>query len=291
MSFTVDPETSAVVKEIFRLCLDGMMISDIARLMQERGEINPMDYKKKEIHHTVPPLPTAWVPDSIRNILRTELYTGTGTKNSKGQKILIFAEPLVSQEEFKAVQERIKVKRSGPVGYEENAFYRRVRVGGSEALVKKQGGELFFQKETTAVSYSAVEQAVKTALEKEIRDVQIAMAKMKAGCVEALEAAKEPLREKAWEIFRAMQEAEGEELEILNSEFTVLTKESRELERVFSLTNPWIVLYREMEMPERIDFPFVQKWIRRIDLEDGIAVLFHKQEWKEQLPAAWFEGD
>ena len=285
MGFVVNEETAAVVKEIFRLFLGGMKLAEIARMMQKRGVINPMDYKKKEIHHTVPPVPTAWVPDSVKNILMTELYTGTGTKNTRGQAVLIHADPLISISDFVKAQKKLGTVKPKTVGYENNAFFRRVWFEDKQVLTRELDGELYFLAGQQQISYSNMSAAVRQAIRLEIADVKAALERLSAGCEKEMAEALAPLRKKAWELFHAMEEDATDDL---NSAFSELIRQEILLEKTYSVQNEWIQKYRDMKLPDQLNFPFIQQWVKRImiDVDGGIHVLFHKSEWKDRL--FWF---
>ena len=283
MDFVVDEETAKVVREIFRLYLGGLSFSEIARRMQESGVINPMDYKKKEIHHTTPPVPTAWVSDSVKNILMTELYTGTGSKNTRGQAVLIHAEPLIPLSDFEEAQRRIgAISKPSVLSHESNAFYKRVWFEGKQVVTRDVDGEPHFVCGEKRIPYSTMEAAARDAIRREIADVKKALERISAGCEKEIGKATAALREKAWALFHEM---EADATEELNNAFSELTRQEILLKKTYSIQNEWIQKYRDMKLPKKLTFPFIQQWVKRItvDVDGGIHVLFHKAEWKERL--------
>ena len=132
----VDPEAAQVVKDIFRMCLEGKGNETIARILQERKVLIPMAYwKEKGLGRggkKTQTDPYKWCKSSVAKILANQEYCGdvinfkTYSKSFKKKARLanpeenwaIFKgvhEPIVDRESFETVQKLIKkTKRRAP---------------------------------------------------------------------------------------------------------------------------------------------------------------------------------
>ena len=74
----IDPEAAKVVKQIFQWYLEGMTCSTITYKLNERGILNPTTYKSRKYsnYHHKNSNGGLWNKQSIRNILRSQMYTG-----------------------------------------------------------------------------------------------------------------------------------------------------------------------------------------------------------------------
>ena len=132
----IDPEAAQVVKDIFRMCLEGKGNETIARILQERKVLIPMAYwKEKGLGRggkKTQTDPYKWCKSSVAKILANQEYCGdvinfkTYSKSFKKKARLanpeenwaIFKgvhEPIVDRESFETVQKLIKkTKRRAP---------------------------------------------------------------------------------------------------------------------------------------------------------------------------------
>lgn len=75
----IDPESSAIVREIFDMKLSGIGTSQIARILNDRGVLAPTEYayqKGRTINHARERV-CYWDPTVIEKLLQNEKYTGT----------------------------------------------------------------------------------------------------------------------------------------------------------------------------------------------------------------------
>lgn len=132
----IAPEAAQVVKDIFRMCLEGKGNETIARILQERKVLIPMAYwKEKGLGRggkKTQTDPYKWCKSSVAKILANQEYCGdvinfkTYSKSFKKKARLanpeenwaIFKgvhEPIVDRESFETVQKLIKkTKRRAP---------------------------------------------------------------------------------------------------------------------------------------------------------------------------------
>ena len=132
----IDPEAADVVRDIFKMCLDGKGNETIARLLQERQVLIPMAYwQSKGLPRggkKTQPNPYKWCKTTVQKILAQQEYCGdvinfkTYSKSFKNKRRfendrenwVIFKdvhEPIISREDFEKVQELIaKTKHRAP---------------------------------------------------------------------------------------------------------------------------------------------------------------------------------
>lgn len=134
--WVIDPEPASVIRDIFRMCLEGKGNETIARTLQERKILTPVAYwASKGINRggkKTNTEPYKWGHSTIDNILRKQEYCGdvinfkTYSKSYKNRKRrqnpkenwMVFKdvhEAIVDRDTFEAVQKLIgKTKRRAP---------------------------------------------------------------------------------------------------------------------------------------------------------------------------------
>ena len=142
----IDPEAAAVVKDIFKMTLEGKGAETIARILQERKVLVPMAYwQSKGLPRggkKTQPNPYKWCKTTVSKILAQQEYCGdiinfkTCSKSFKNKtryanpedKWMIFKdvhEPIIDRETFEQVQKFIgKTRRRNPKpeNWERNMF-------------------------------------------------------------------------------------------------------------------------------------------------------------------------
>lgn len=81
----IDEEAAAVVRKIFRHCVEGMGASRICRCLEEEGILTPRAYQQKKVQACLVTLGEAaeerelcrWNPATVKRILKNEMYIGT----------------------------------------------------------------------------------------------------------------------------------------------------------------------------------------------------------------------
>ena len=134
--WVIDPESAAVVKEIFKLCLEGKGNETIAHILHDRKILIPNAYWRSKGYRRAGKKtyedPYKWIPSTVSRILSLQEYCGdvvnfrTYSKSFKTKKRLendkenwvIFKdvhEPIIERETFELVQKKIKkTKRRAP---------------------------------------------------------------------------------------------------------------------------------------------------------------------------------
>ncbi len=132
----IDPEAAAIVKDVFKMALEGKGAETIARILQERKVLVPMAYwQSKGLPRggkKTQPNPYRWCKTTVQKILTQQEYCGdvinfkTYSKSFKNKARLENApenwavfkdvhEPIIQRSDFETVQKRIaKTKRRAP---------------------------------------------------------------------------------------------------------------------------------------------------------------------------------
>ena len=132
----IEPGAAEIVREIFKMCIEGKGNETIARILSERKILAPtaywLDRGIKRGGKKVPKDPWKWKCESVNKILSNQAYCGdvinfkTYSKNFRNKKRLnnpeenwvIFKdihEPIIDREVFERVQQmKVKTKRRAP---------------------------------------------------------------------------------------------------------------------------------------------------------------------------------
>ena len=146
-----DPDAAENVRSVFRMAADGMTTLQIAREMNHRNILTPMQYKRMNgSNRTIPNRiheDNFWTPETVIKILRDERYTGKavfgkrkreGAGNTrqvtvnKAEWITVdhAHESIISQVEFDQAQKKLRAyAKRGTVRKTENLLHKKVRCG------------------------------------------------------------------------------------------------------------------------------------------------------------------
>ena len=81
-ALVIDGEAAAVVRDIFRMFLDGMSKNAIVRDLNSRGILSPSAYKRRRLGlkyqnpRVDPARPSLWCAMSVTSILKNRMYCG-----------------------------------------------------------------------------------------------------------------------------------------------------------------------------------------------------------------------
>lgn len=121
-SLVIDPTSSPIVLEIFDLIASGSKITQVARLLNERGELSPSDYHRQRNGTEITDEDRCyWSRAGVTKILNSQVYLGNmlqgktlninrvPVKKPKEEYVLVenTHEPLISVELFEKVQKQL----------------------------------------------------------------------------------------------------------------------------------------------------------------------------------------
>ena len=128
---TPDEETKGIVQRIYREYLSGKGYAELARELNGEGIPSPKQHKiNKGILHGEKGETCFWLPTTLQQILRNEIYTGVLTSGAyehgplgSGKRVFVPEEErvrvknahpaIIERETFRKVQERMKKKKHG----------------------------------------------------------------------------------------------------------------------------------------------------------------------------------
>ncbi len=123
----IDEEAAVVVREIFQMVLDGMLIANIVKILNDSGIESPMVHNARVGHKVWPTYDNKWLFCSVKRILRCTAYAGYWQKTINKKICTLPIAPILEEGMFEKVQE-ILDKRKKP---------RKTRPGKNGLFVKK----------------------------------------------------------------------------------------------------------------------------------------------------------
>lgn len=75
----------------------------------------------------------------------------------------------------------------------------------------------------------------------------------------------------------------------IEQQFALIMAQVEDQKTAFSRINPWLVLYRQIEVPDELERSHIMQWVDRVAVVDAqtIEVGLKQQEWKYKLPQEW----
>lgn len=106
-----DPETSEVVREIFRLLKDGVKPRKIAEILNERNIETPIVYQRRICGWEPLKDPSPWTTDTLDTLTRKQKLAGRWSCIKNGKDVAADCPPIIEPELFDEVQQIIKSRR------------------------------------------------------------------------------------------------------------------------------------------------------------------------------------
>ena len=224
----IDEEAAVVVREIFQMVLDGMLLTNIVKILNDSEIESPMVHNARVGHKVWPVYDNKWLFCSVRRILRCTAYAGYWQKTINKKICTLPIAPILEEGIFEKVQE-ILDKRKKP---------RKVRTGKRGLFVKKifdaetgrkisqrnfKTGETVFlfasgtnqlpRDKSTYISFETVIAEVRKAIQREMELAEQIKKKLSAREAES-EKYKwlKQYSQRAWAIFEEMEQVEKERI-------------------------------------------------------------------------------
>lgn len=106
-----DPEAAAIVKNIFKLFIDGMGITTIVRYLNENTIPTPIQYaRSKGLTGNYYDGNGSWNSRSVKYILTNRTYTGVLVQGKEKRVVAGTHEPLIDIKTFDAIQKQLQSK-------------------------------------------------------------------------------------------------------------------------------------------------------------------------------------
>ena len=243
----IDEEAAVVVREIFQMVLDGMLLTNIVKILNDSEIESPMVHNARVGHKVWPAYDNKWLFCSVRRILRCTAYAGYWQKTINKKICTLPIAPILEEGIFEKVQE-ILDKRKKP---------RKVRTGKRGLFVKKifdaetgrkisqrnfKTGETVFlfasgtnqlpRDKSTYISFETVIAEVRKVIQREMELAEQIKKKLSAREAES-EKYKwlKQYSQRAWTIFEEMEQVEKERIPLYQNYQTGKINEEEYLER------------------------------------------------------------
>ncbi|MCD8084078.1 MAG: hypothetical protein LUE86_11360, partial [Clostridiales bacterium] len=75
------------------------------------------------------------------------------------------------------------------------------------------------------------------------------------------------------------------------AQFKIVMDEAETIRKAFSTANPWVRLYKGIEMPDILEHEHIAKWIGivLVDKDNNIEVTLKEEDWMNRLPEEWLQ--
>lgn len=336
-SIVIDETAANVVRRIFQSFLSGSNCHKIADDLSRERILPPQVYKQKNYGMEQGlTLGNIWRSETVCGILKNPIYTGKVQRKIMGVDIVIDTTPIVSDEMFYLVQEKLATVpgriRTWGSGYS-NILTQRIydKETGIPLMclkspidendrvyaLKKRFRYLSREDQKYCISYSVVLAEVRNALEREK-----ALVAQVDGLLQTeegkryLEQALEGCRLQAQELLEEMntayeqrmklykQHEEGKisaeefatgddaywlEMMEIEQAFKQVMEQAEEHRTIYSRINPWLKLYRDIQVPDKLERKHIKQWIDLVAVYQfrTVEVRMKEQEWKAKLPKEW----
>lgn len=312
----IDPVAEPIVKEIFRLALEGMTYSKISSKLNNDGVMSnacrlDQIYGRKEN-----PNGYKWSNHSILKILNEQAYSGIWVTSMDGETVEIPCPAYITKEEQERIKLTAKRKKSTQsrvenvlkdlvfdkdTGENIRAQYSDKIDGRVYRFFRKQKSEL--KQKTEAISLAELNEMVIARIKQEKQEAQKASEFLNSQkgkeCVkETLKSLREPARKKFEElvsVVRMISVTENnpsmDDLKLMkradeiDAELETLSEEYEPKRKIFSLNNPWIERYVFFDQKEFSSKKEAAQFIQQIlfDRYGECEIKMRLQEYKTPL--------
>ena len=288
----IDEEAAVVVREIFQMVLDGMLVANIVKILNESGIEAPMVHNARIGHKVWPTYENKWLFCSVKRILRCTAYAGYWKKTINKKICTLPIAPILEEGIFEKVQEILdKRKRPRKVQSSKNGLFvkkifdaetgrkisqRNFKTGESVFLFAGWANQLP-KDESTYISFEMVIAEVRKTIQKEMALAEKIQKKLATKVAET-EKYKwlNQYSQRAWIIFQEMKQVEKERIPLYQDYQVGKINEEEYLERKEEIRN-------QLSMYDA-DFSELMKEVSVIE-----KAYSNKNEWletfkKENLP-------
>lgn len=317
----IDDDAAKVVEGIFRDFLNGKGYKQIADRLNADGIDSPHEYLARKLgRKTDPRTHGKWNLRVIGRIITNPIYMGKAERSIQWNVTTLTVPAIVSEEDFRKAQELAaqnsgnRMKRKTIPANVLNGYIFDKETGKKLICLKSDGGSVYvtdrnyryLRKDDRFIPEATVLTAVKEALREEAEQAKKIDAILRSADTDVLfETVTEPYRIEGRELLNRMNEiyekrmaAQDDEqnsessaeywaeLERCEQRFQEIMSSVDKARLALSLKNPWLLLFRDAEVPEILTRKDVKRWIATVTVEDyqKVTVTFQKQEWKELLP-------
>jgi hypothetical protein len=263
-------------------------------------------------------------------VLDKKLYTGEWERCIAGDTYTVSCPVIISYDLFKkANEQRTKRRRNKKYSGRKqfvNPLVKRIvdketnhsllvyeQIASKEKIFRFRYPAPKVDYEKLYIPFEEVMENVKRLLSQEMAKAEVARLQIESGNAAAeKERRKKPYQEQTMALFEKMADVEKELLvcsredtaESAKRRETLLEKQKeydtelqqnidamKELEKLFSLKNPWLQLFQSGQDYERLTGDIVKKYVALIQVYrfQTVEMVPNQQSWRDGLPQEWFE--
>lgn len=303
----IDEYAAGIVQEIFKQKLNGMSSQRIASYLNKLGVLPPNEYKRANgFNYTCgfqAGLNQKWTVVSVNRILKNESYTGTLIQGKRrkinykvkkshdvGSENWIRVEDahdaIISKGEFRQVQQLLELDtRTAPsqtTVYPLSGFLRCADCGQNmiRRTVTKNGKKYQYYHCSTykngggctpheIVAHLMAKDDERTAVYREYEQGSISL---------------EQVEEYEHQYQVAVQKQEAA--------FKKVMLAVNDIEKAFSHGNPWLMKFRAISIPEKLERTHLKEWLDHVWIVDfeQVEVILQESEWKRFFPEEWLNN-
>ena len=306
--YVIDEKVRPTLETIFTMALDGKSTKEICEWLNEHQIDPPLRYLKKEAGQDVSGVSETWTVVSIRSILSDTKYKGLRKVTRAGGELFFPIPAYIDEKQYDKLNgNKTILNRSSR---RENPLFKKVfdkdtgiRMYAGDYM--GNGKRYYFlsnQTEETrqykkkAIFEDVVLADVEEVIKREHREalnVQKLLSTSDAGKTEYMKRTEE-YRKDIENVFEQMlccaDRGDAAELQSFDKRFSEIQKTLNYYRMVYSLENPWIVLFRNVD-DKPLCLEKAQKYIDKVLIEknERVEVFTLQHNFKEYFPKSWTE--
>lgn len=325
MELVIDEKAAPTIRKVFSLVCEGYTLKETADILNNDGYVPPHISRKKRGVDGRFADGELWLPSQIRNIVINPLYMGEWHRTIACKKVIVPCPPIVSEEVFRKANQLCVERRNGAKSdfkTSENMlsgiFYDYDTGTPIHQYRNQTSGEKVFRLQypkpphidypKMLISYNEVEATVRSMLKKEQEKAKLVLSMLDTAEFATYKQKRlEPLYDEAQKAFEIMKDTEyryrqescmtADEIvsvqrkndEILQHALSKIEK----IENLLSANNPWVGLYANMKLPDKLTSTYMRKYIIRASCEkfEKVRIEIKEKEAFSQFPQIWFKEE
>ncbi len=312
---TIDEQAARSIKKVFELVCGGNTLQQTAQLMNEYGFEPPHLYMKRLNINRRYGAQSGWSASQVGYIIRNPLYKGEWHRSLNCEKVVVQCPPIVSAEQYDTAQrlcssrkrfDKAKHTASGnfmagmlhdfDTGHP--IYHYFAHANGERIFKLKYPKPANVSYPRMSIGYDEVESKLRVLLNEQCeRAKRVAELIDSPAFCEYREVALAAVREKANQVFESMKITESDyrsgsskkdEIEAIqkqnDSELQAYLLQFDQTDKLLSLENPWLKLYADMSLPEKLTSAVMRKYIAAASCEKFEKIRIEPRESNAFLP-------
>ena len=307
-NLVLNPESAQVVKLIFQMYLEDMKIPEIARALDAQGVQTPqVQMAKKKRSRTK----NKWQDSTIRSILKNPLYIGKCTLTLAKARRELEVPAIVSKTEFQKAQKKLESTRlpsRKKARKKPNLLFKKIydKESGKAPFIES---EKIFREILSALEKEKMQAAhIDRMLDlnpekvKQCMDAGLLQYRKRANEIVAHLMAKDDERTAVYREYEqgsiSLEQVEEYEhqyqvaVQKQEAAFKKVMLAVNDIEKAFSHGNPWLMKFRAISIPEKLERTHLKEWLDHVWIVDfeQVEVILQESEWKRFFPEEWLNN-